>query len=210
MASPLPSVSILLVNFNGRDHLGPCLESIAALDYPSDLIETILVDNASSDGSLDLLASTYPWVKVLPQDTNLGFAPAVNLGAASGSGDVVALINNDMRVDPGWMRAMVAAYDPAEGFVCVAGTILDWDGEHLDFGGATINFHGFGHQPGFGTPIADANIVDGRVLPFACGGSMLVSRDVFVELGGFDPEFFAYFEDVDFGWRLQVLSLIHI
>lgn len=204
MVTPLATVSILLVNFNGREHLGPCLESIAALDYPADLVETILVDNASSDGSLDLLASTYPWVKVLAQDCNLGFAPAVNLAAASGSGDVIALINNDMRVEPGWLRALVALHDPAAGFVCVAGTILDWEGEHLDFGGATINFHGFGHQPGFGTPIADAHIEDGVTLAFACGGSMIVSRDVFVALGGFDPEFFAYFEDVDFGWRLQV------
>ena len=204
MASTLPSVSILLVNYNGREHLGPCLDSIGALDYPGDLVETILVDNASVDGSLDLLAGAYPWVKVLAQESNLGFAPAVNLAASSGSGDVIALVNNDMRVEPGWLRALVALHDPAAGFVCVAGTILDWEGEHLDFGGATINFHGFGHQPDFGRPIAEARVVDATTLPFACGGSMLVSRDVFVELGGFDPRFFAYFEDVDFGWRLQV------
>ena len=98
MASQLPNVSILLVNYNGRDHLGPCLDSIAALDYPSHLLETILVDNASADGSLQLLADTYPWVKVLPQSSNLGFAPAVNMAAAMSTGEALALINNDMRI----------------------------------------------------------------------------------------------------------------
>lgn len=207
----LPTVTVILVNFNGRDHLGPCLDSIAALDYPAGNLHTICVDNDSRDGSRELLASSYPWVEVLPQSTNLGFSPAVVLAARHATTECVALVNNDMRVDPGWLRALVSQYDPAAGFVCVAGTILDWEGATVDFADATINFHGFGQQQGFGMPVAEAEAkgllgpaADGRVLPFACGGAMLVRRDVFVELGGFDPAFFAYFEDVDFGWRLQV------
>jgi GT2 family glycosyltransferase/glycosyltransferase involved in cell wall biosynthesis len=205
----LPRVSILLVNFNGRDHLPPCLDSIAALDYPATLVDTILVDNASVDGSLELLAASYPWVRVLPQTSNLGFSPGVNLAAREAAGDVIAIINNDMRIDPGWLRAAVELWDPARGVVCVAGTILDWDGERLDFGDGSVNFHGFGDQPGVGT-LLDAELEaslarrNGSVLPFACGGSMLISRDVYLALGGFDPGFFAYFEDVDFGLRLQV------
>jgi GT2 family glycosyltransferase/glycosyltransferase involved in cell wall biosynthesis len=207
----LPSVTIIIVNFNGRDHLGPCLDSIAALDYPSELFRTICVDNDSHDGSLELLAKTYPWVEVLPQSTNLGFSPAVNLAARHATSKCIALMNNDMRLDPMWLRELVSQYDPAAGFVCVAGTIMDWDGTHVDFADATINFHGFGQQQGFGMPVAEAEAkgligeaAQGRVLPFACGGSLLIRRDLFVELGGFDPAFFAYFEDVDFGWRLQV------
>jgi GT2 family glycosyltransferase/glycosyltransferase involved in cell wall biosynthesis len=207
----LPAVTIILVNFNGRDHLGPCLDSIADLDYPRDLVTTICVDNDSRDGSRELLAATYPWVDVLPQTSNLGFAPAVNLGAEHASTECVALVNNDMRLDRQWLRALVSQYEPAAGFVCVAGTILDWEGTHVDFADASINFHGFGQQQGFGTPVEEARssgllgeAANGRLLPFACGGSLLVKRDVFVSLGGFDPAFFAYFEDVDFGWRLQV------
>ena len=200
----LPSVSLLLVNFNGVDHLSPCLDSIAKLDWPTDYLEVLCVDNASTDGSLELLAAEYPWVKVLPQESNLGFSPAVNLAADQATGDVVALLNNDMRVDPGWLRGLVSQYAPHNGVVCVAGTIVNWEGTHLDFGDAGINFHGFGSQPSHDVPIAEAKIVDGAYLPFACGGSMLVQREVFLSLGGFDPEFFAYFEDVDFGWRLQV------
>ena len=205
------SVCIVLVTYNGRDHLGPCLDSIAALDYPAGLVRTVCVDNNSTDGTKELLAERYPWVEVLAQRTNLGFAPAVTLAGQYATQDCVALINNDMRVDPNWLRALVSRYRPDDGVVCVAGTILDWDGAHVDFADATINFHGFGQQQGFGTTVADAtakgligDAADGRRLPFACGGAMLVRRDLFVELGGFDPAFFAYFEDVDFGWRLQL------
>ena len=215
LARPLPepsvSVCIVLVTYNGRDHLGPCLDSIAALDYPAGLVRTVCVDNNSTDGTLELLAARYPWVEVLRQTTNLGFSPAVNLAAEYATEACVALINNDMRVDPNWLRALVSRYRPDDGVVCVAGTILDWEGAHVDFADATINFHGFGQQQGFGTTLGQANakgligtVADGRRLPFACGGAMLVRRDLFVQLGGFDPSFFAYFEDVDFGWRLQL------
>ena len=210
-AQRLPTVCIVLVTFNGHDHLAPCLDSIAALDYPPDRLRTLCVENNSTDGTRELLAASYPWVTVLAQSTNLGFAPAVTLAAEFATEECVAFINNDMRVDAKWLRALVSRYRPDEGVVCVAGTILDWDGSHVDFVDSTINFHGFGQQQGFGLTIVDAaakgllgDAADGRRLPFSCGGSMLVQRDLFVSLGGFDPEFFAYFEDVDFGWRLQV------
>jgi GT2 family glycosyltransferase/glycosyltransferase involved in cell wall biosynthesis len=205
----LPSVSILLVNYNGHDHLQPCLDSIAALDYPANLVETILVDNDSQDGSRELLRANYPWVTLIEQSMNIGFAPAVNLGAAHSAREAIAILNNDMRVDPQWLKELSALWNPAAGVVCVAGTIVNWEGTHLDFGDGVVNFHGFGDQPGFNRELnVETEKVltrrNGTSLPFACGGSLLVDRQVFVDLGGFDPKFFAYFEDVDFGLRLQV------
>jgi GT2 family glycosyltransferase len=203
----LPSVTVIVVNWNGLEHLDPCLQSLGALDYPADKVSITVVDNASHDGSVAHLNIRYPNVTVLQQSTNIGFAPAVNMAAAHATTDAVALVNNDMRVDPSWLRELAHHYQPTHGAVCVAGTILNWDGTQLDFGGGAVNFHGFGEQPGFGTPIAEAVLRDGSVQPFACGGALLVHRDTFVELGGFDPAFFAYFEDVDFGIRLQVCGL---
>jgi GT2 family glycosyltransferase len=203
---PARSVSVLLVNLNGADHLGPCLDSMAAQDYPDDLWEMVVVDNGSTDGSRDLLASRYPWVKVLAQDTNLGFAPAVNLAAAAVASDCIVLLNNDMRAAPDWLSRMAEAYDPDNGVVCVGGQILSWDGSRLDFGDSSMNFYGMGQQPGFGRPVDRVEVHDGQELLFACGGSMLVGRRLFLDVGGFDPGFFAYFEDVDFGWRLWVLG----
>ena len=197
-----PTVSIVIVNFNGERDLPTCLDSINELGYPKEQIEVIVVDNGSVDGSRRLLQERYPAARVLAQETNLGFAPAVNLGVQGASGELVALLNNDMHVQPGWLDALVDAWDPDQGYDCVAGTILDWNGDRIDFAEGVVNWHGMGDQVGFGKPVEQVAIEDGRELLFACGGAMLVTRSVFLELGGLDPDYFAYYEDIDFGWRL--------
>lgn len=203
-SASLPTVALVIPSFNGAHHLESCLDSVAALDYPRERLETIVVDNGSTDGTAELLARRYPWVRVLGQDANLGFAKAVNVAARSTRADTLAVTNNDMRLDRSWLRELVGAYAPADGYSCVAGVILDWEGEHVDFADGSINFYAMGAQLGYGEPVASFPVVDGRELLFACGASLLVDRRLFTELGGFDPMFFAYFEDVDFGWRLWV------
>jgi GT2 family glycosyltransferase len=198
----LPSVALVIPTYNGRRFLTECLDSVAALDYPRDLLETIVVDNGSTDGTAELLATSYPWVRVLRQSENLGFAAAVNVGAESSDADCLALANNDMRLDPAWLRELVTGYAPADGYSCVGGLILGLDGERVDFAEGFVTFHGIAGQIGQGQSVRHTPLVDGRELLFACGGSMLVDRTLFCDLGGFDPAFFAYFEDVDLGWRL--------
>jgi len=200
--APLPSVALVIPSYNGSRFLPECLDSVAALDYPRDLLETIVVDNGSTDGTAELLATRYPWVRVVRRSENLGFAEAVNVGAEASSAECLALANNDMRLDPAWLRELVAAYAPDEGYSCVGGLILSVDGERVDFAEGFVTFHGIAGQIGQGQPVEDISLVDQRELLFACGGSLLVDRALFRELGGFDPAFFAYFEDVDLGWRL--------
>ena len=201
-----PSVSVVIVNLDGAEHLPDCLDSLRDQTYPRELVDVIVVDNGSVDGSLELLDRRYPWVKVLPQGRNTGFAPAVNTGVQAAAGACVALVNNDMRVDPNWLAALVEVYDPDEGVVCVAGQILSWDAERVDFVEGSLNFYGMGHQVAFGRRREDVDVPDGQEVLFACGGSMLVDRRVFLDAGGFDDGFFAYFEDIDFGWRLNLLG----
>jgi GT2 family glycosyltransferase len=202
----LRSVAAVIVNLNSAEDMRTCLDSLLAQDYPRELLDIIVVDNASTDGSLEMLASEYPTVRVLPQASNTGFSPAVNTGARAAEAECLVLINNDARVEPDFVRELVRAYDPGSGAVCVAAHIVNWDGSTLDFGEGAVNFYGMGQQLGYGTPIATAAIEDGRELLFACGGAMLVSRRTFLDSGGLDEDFFAYFEDVDFGWRLWVLG----
>jgi GT2 family glycosyltransferase/glycosyltransferase involved in cell wall biosynthesis len=199
-------VGIVIVNFNGAHHLPDCLDSIGRLDYPASSLDVLIVDNGSTDGSTELLRRSYPSVQLLQLETNVGFAEAVNRGAAELGSECLALLNNDMRVDRSWLRELTAEYDPDGGAPCVGGLILDWDGTHVDFAEAAMNFHGFGDQVGYRSPIDGFSVQEGRDLLFACGGSMLVNRQLFLNAGGFDPAFFAYFEDVDFGWRLRVLG----
>jgi GT2 family glycosyltransferase len=197
-----PTVTLVIPNYNGAHHLRPCLDSVAALDYPRERLDVVVVDNASSDDSAAIVEREYSWVRVLRQTQNLGFAEAVNVAARASTSECLALVNNDMRVDPDWLAALAAAYAPDDGCPCVAGVMLDWEGERIDFVEGFVNFHGAAAQARFGEPREVVAVEDGKELLFACGGSMLVNRQLFLELGGFDAAFFAYFEDVDFGWRL--------
>jgi GT2 family glycosyltransferase len=198
----VPSVSVVIPNWNGAAHLPDCLDSLQSLAYPHERLEIIVVDNGSTDESVALVEQRSPRVRVLAHPENLGFAAASNSGAHAAIGDYVAFLNNDMRVDREWARQLVDAVDPSAGYVCVGGVILDWEGERIDFVDGWVNFHGFAGQEHFRQPVDERLIEDRRDLLFACGGSMLISRDVFLKLGGFDPGYFAFFEDVDLGWRL--------
>ena len=204
VSDKLPSVSVVIPNWNGASHLPDCLDSVLAVDYPERKLEVIVVDNGSTDHSRDLIATDYPSVRVVAHAENLGFAEGCNSGARAATSECIAFLNNDMRVEQGWLRTLIDGYEPDTGYVCVGGVILDWDGARVDFVRGWVNFHGHAGQDHFGEPVTETFIDDRCDLLFACGGSMLVGRDVFLELGGFDSAYFAFFEDVDFGWRLWV------
>jgi len=203
--SGLPTASVVTLNWNGLVHLEPCYESLRKLDYPRDKLELLLVDNGSRDGSVEFVQQRFPEVKIIQNSTNLGFARANNIGARQARGRYVAFLNNDTRVHPAWLKELVAAVEPDLEAVCAASKILTWDGDSIDFAGGSMNFHGVGFQPGSGSPDIDA-FSEPRDLLFACGGSMLIDREVFLDCGGFDEDFFIYYEDVDLGWRLWVLG----
>ncbi|MEX1019992.1 MAG: glycosyltransferase [Litorilinea sp.] len=199
----LPKISVIVLNFNGKNHLQTCLSSLVQMDYPADKLELLLVDNASGDGSAAYVRANFPTVRVVENGENLGFAAGNNVGARAATGDYIAFLNNDTRVDPNWLRALVQPCLADAETVCAASKMLDWDGKKADFVRATINFHGFAFQPEHGLlDLAHAE----RELIFACGGAMLINRTVFLDIGGFDEDYFIYFEDMDLGWRLWLMG----
>ncbi len=206
-SSEYPTVSVVVLNYNGLKHLEPCFTSLLELDYPADRLELILVDNGSSDGSVEFMRERFPGVQVLETGDNLGFAAGNNYGAERGTGEYVAFLNNDTRVEPDWLAEMVKSLvaGKEQGVVCASSLMLDWSGDKIDFQAGGLNFHGFGFQPSFGLPAEERDRTP-RELLFACGGSMLIERGVFLAVGGFDPDYFAFFEDVDLGWRLWTLG----
>ncbi len=197
-----PTVSLVVVNWNGRPHLEECLPSLAALEYPRDRLEYIVVDNASGDDSVQWLTKEWPAVRVLRAEVNLGFAAAANRGAATARGELVAFLNNDLRAEPTWLGRMVEAMTTT-GAAAAGSCVLDWDGRRVDFGGAGMNFAGHGVSRRHGRPYVPVQSAPVPAL-FACGAAMVVDRARFLASGGFDPDYFAYFEDVDLGWRLWV------
>jgi GT2 family glycosyltransferase len=193
-------------NYNGLAHLEACYRSLEALDYPADRLELLLVDNGSRDESLPLLRRRFPRVRVLRNESNLGFAAACTQGAAAATAPVVAFLNNDARVDVAWGRALVASLLAHPAVAAVGARLLDGTGERIDFAGGLLNFYGHAFQRLYGAPpSADPDPTERPTL-FACGGAMAVRRDVFHAVGGFDESYFAFFEDVDLGWRLWVLG----
>jgi GT2 family glycosyltransferase len=204
MPSELPSVSVIVLNWNGRGHLAPCFESLLKLDYPADKLELILCDNGSTDGSVEFMQRRLPEIRVIALRRNYGFAEGNNRAAREATGEWLAFLNNDMRVDSSWLKHMVEPLAGNPRIASVASRIMNWDGTKIDFVGGGVGFHGHGFQLDDG---AARSIQDRpRRLLFACGGAMLMRRDIFLSVGGFDPEFFAFFEDVDLGWRLNVLG----
>ncbi|MFT8887741.1 MAG: glycosyltransferase [Ethanoligenens sp.] len=202
-----PTVSIVIVNLNGLRHLDECFKSIQRLDYPKDKVEVVMVDNGSTDGSVEFMRKKYSWVKLIRNSKNEGFAKPSNDGARAATGEYVAFLNNDMRVHRRWLAELVHSIE-ANQATCAGSVILNWNGELLDFAGGSMTFYGMGFQYHFHEPVKqiEAQLSQDKDLFFACGGAMLVNRQVFLEVGGFDEDFFAYFEDSDLGWRLNTLG----
>ncbi len=117
----LPAVSVIVVNWNGREHLTPCFESLLASDYPADRLELVCVDNGSTDGSVALLRQSFPRVLVVALPENRGFTGGNSAGVAAATGEVLVFLNNDMRVEPDAIRRLVAALD--ERTTCVAARV---------------------------------------------------------------------------------------
>ena len=198
-----PTVSIVVPSWNGRALLADSLPAIADLAYPRERLEVIVFDNGSRDGSAAWLRDAWPAVRVLESPTNLGFAAACDRAAAEAGGDFVAFLNNDLRVAPDWLARMTRALTE-DGAAAAGSRILDWEGLRYDFDGASMNFYGHGASPRHGRRVRAAADEPPRPALFACGAAMLVDRARFLASGGFDPDYFAYFEDVDLGWRLWV------
>jgi GT2 family glycosyltransferase len=203
-APPIRKVAVVLISWNGRRHLEVCLAALREQVDPGVDWEVVILDNGSSDGTAKWLRSEHPEVRVIASPVNVGFSAACNRAIAHCDADAVALLNNDTRPRPEWLAALVAAAREAPADVAaVSGLIVDWKGECLNFASGILTFDGHSFQVGYGRPLPAVRLPEpGSELLFACGGNMLIRREAFLAAGGFDEDYFAYFEDVDLGWRL--------
>jgi GT2 family glycosyltransferase len=193
-----PSVAVIVLNWNGRPYLTACLDSLRTQTYDGPY-QVVLVDNGSTDGSAAFVESSYPQVRVIRSLVNLGFAAGNNLAARQLDTELVAFLNNDTRVEPNWLAELVRSVTAAPEIASAGGRILSWDGKQVDFMGGGATLTGLGIQTGYGQP-AGVDAPEGDIL-FACGGSMIVKRAPYLEVGGLDDDYFLFYEDVDLGWR---------
>ena len=200
----LPKVSVIVVNYRGAEHTVTCLRALRdELDWPAEALELICVDNASGDGSAQRIAAAVPQARLVRSASNTGFAGGCNLGVSTATGSIVAFLNSDARPHRAWVRAAVEALSESSDIAAVASKVLDWDGERVDYVDGGLTWYGMGYKPHVGKPDDGAHDTARDVL-FGTGAALLVRREIFTQLGGFDERFFMFCEDVDLGWRLNL------
>ena len=193
-------VAVVVPSWNGRRWLPGLFASLAAQTVAPD--EVVVVDNGSTDGSLEWLAGAGARVVALPD--NRGFSVAANVGIAETGCDLVALVNTDVELEPDWLERTVArlSADPRAAAVATKMVLLD-DPALLDDAGDELRRDGVAHQRGHGRRDDGRFSVAGEVFS-ACAGAAVYRRSAVLEAGGFDERFFAYLEDVDLGLRLRL------
>jgi GT2 family glycosyltransferase len=198
-----PLVSVIVVNWNGLAYLPECLGSLAAQSYPA--LEIVVVDNGSTDGSLEYLRGSHGWrVGLVESPANLGFAGGTNLGIRAAKGTYLALINNDAAADARWVEALVAAAESDPRIGMCASKIYVWDRPGvLDGAGLLVSGDGIGRGRGRLEPDREEFArEEDALLPSGCAA--LYRRAMLDEIGLFDEEFFAYCEDTDLGLRGRI------
>jgi N-acetylglucosaminyl-diphospho-decaprenol L-rhamnosyltransferase len=206
-------LTIAIVSWNTRDLLARCLDSLApAAD--AGIADVWVVDNASSDGSPDLVRERHPWAQLVASQENLGFGAAVNVVGNRTSSEWIAPSNADIAVRPGALERLLEAgrRDPGAGAVAPRLVTPSGQTQHSIFAFPTITFSLL-HASGafrFRSALADRFAMPGRWdserrrrVPWAIGAFLIVRRSAWDEIGGFDERQWMYAEDLDLGWRLR-------
>lgn len=187
----LPLVSIIIVNYCGKNYLEKCLSSLFETNYNN--YEIIFVDNNSNDGSIDFVNQNFPKIKVVKLNKNYGFAVPNNTAARMANGKYLVFLNNDTYVTKNWLIELIKVMESDKTIALAQSLILypdgsvDSSGDYVDLLGRAYSLHD--------KPTKIRHILSPK------GACMIARKDTFLDLGGFDETFFASFEDVDLGWR---------
>ena len=193
-------VSIVIPNYNGKHFLKDCLEAVFAQDIKDQ--EVIVVDNGSTDGSLEYLES-YPAVRVIVLDKNYGFCRAVNEGIKAADSEYVILLNNDTEVDKNFAKELLTAIKADQRiFSCSSKMIQFHNREFMDDAGDYYCALGWAFGRGKGGSVK--NYEDETDVFAACAGAAVYRKELIEKLGYFDEAHFAYLEDVDIGYRARI------
>jgi GT2 family glycosyltransferase len=195
--------SVIIPNWNGEDYISECLDSLKNQTIKN--FEVIVVDNGSTDNSLQIIKSKYPDVIVKKLSYNTGFAVAVNKGIKMSKAKYVVLMNNDTYADKNWLKELVEAMEKTKyGFA--ASKMLFYDRRtHINTAGDELTKYGWAKQMGYGEKDG-ASFLKNKEIFSASGGSVIILRGLFKEVGYFDEKFFAYLEDVDWCFRAQLMG----
>lgn len=192
---------IVIPNWNGRDFIGEALHSLESQSG-----DIAVVENGSTDGSVEYLEREFPKVILLKQPHNLGFAGGVNVGIRYGMQhgyDYIALFNNDAVADSKWLATLINTFHSSPTIGIVTGKLVLIDKKHIDSTGEFYSTRGMPFPRGRNEHDKGQYDLPGDVFA-ATGGASLYRSSLFREIGLFDEDFFAYFEDVDISFRARL------
>lgn len=200
----LPTVAVIIPNWNTRRWLPGCLDGLRAQNFQD--FGVVVVDNGSSDDSVAFVQAEYPEMRVVALLENRGFAAAVNVGIATTQSEFVALLNVDTQPSSAWLGALVAALDAAPPNVGgVASKMLQLaDPTRIDNAGDTFSWYGSARKQGMDEP-AHGYTAPREVFSI-CAGAALYRREFLQVVGTFDERFGSYLEDIDLGVRGRLLG----
>ncbi len=192
MPEDCPLISVIIVNWNGRAFLDACLSSLEQQTFKE--FEVILADNGSTDDSVAIVRSHYPWVRLLEIGSNQGYTGGNNLAARVARGKYLFFLNNDTKLDPYCLERLAVAGEEQEKSI-LACCQLSYDGSAYLSQGMKVDF--LGYPAGPATP-------ETPNLFYSDGASLFLPRQLFMELDGFDDQYFMFCDDLDLCWRARL------
>lgn len=201
-------VTVVIPNYNGLKYIEDCMESLDGIKAECPF-HTVVVDNGSKDGSMEVIRDKYTWAELIALSENTGFCHAVNVGIEASKTPYVLLLNNDTVVKPGFVKSLQDAIEESEDIFSVSSMMLTMQDESLiDDAGDGYCVLGWAFARGKGRPAAQ---YEKKAEVFAaCGGASLYRRSVFEQIGLFDENHFAYLEDMDIGYRARIYGYRNI
>jgi GT2 family glycosyltransferase len=198
----VPRFSVIILNWNGRDLLRGCLESLGTQRYRD--FETIVVDNGSADGSAEMLEQEFAWARLIRNETNAGYCGGNNQGIAVAEGDIVVLLNNDAELAPEFLANLATAADDYPEYGMFATRIMMYDRREVyDSTGLLVYPDGICRSRGWLEKDVGQYDESSDVLgPNGCAAAY--RRTMLADVGVFDERYFAYLEDLDLAFRGQL------
>lgn len=200
-----PRTWLIVLTYQGREHIGECLSSVGRQEEPPGGVKCLVIDNDSRDGTPELVRDAFPDLEVIRNPRNLGFAAGNNVGirlAMAAGAEYVALLNMDTQVDPGWLTELVAAADSDPRAALIGARIHTADGRRVEFDG--LQFDPVTTAGGYANRPPRPEAANAQRAAYACGAGVLLRLDVLASIGLLDESFFAYHEDVELSLRAQI------
>ena len=197
----LNKVSIVILNYNGKHFLGPCLDALKEQSMKE--FDTIVVDNGSKDGSMEFVKSNYPYVRTIQLSTNTGFCHGSNVGVNASETPYIILLNNDTIPEPDFVKALLQGIEARpEAFACGSCMLTVDDNTILDGAGDLYSAFGWAFARGKGSK---AELFSEPCEVFSvCAGAAIYRKNLFKSLGMLDENHFAYLEDLDLCYRAKI------